>query len=83
MLLKNSCSCITSIQVDLTFDDGSSKSNIISVNDIVDVVYVGVKSKAELSKFLPKAPIPRSGISLLMVLKISRLLSQDSLPLIL
>ena len=39
MLLKNTCRCITSIQVDLTFDDGRTKSEVISLNDFIDVEY--------------------------------------------
>lgn len=39
MLIKNTCSSITSIKVDLTFEDGNVKSNVISLNDFIDVEY--------------------------------------------
>lgn len=39
MLMNVKCSTITSIEVKLTFDDGSTKSRIISVDDIIDVEY--------------------------------------------
>ena len=39
MLLKNTCSRITSIKVDLTFEDGQQKSRVISLYDIVDIIY--------------------------------------------
>ena len=39
MLLKNTCSCITSIEVTLTFDDDRVKVRTISINDFIDVEY--------------------------------------------
>ena len=39
MLLKNACSSIISIKVDLTFDDGRTKSRVISLFDFVDITY--------------------------------------------
>ena len=39
MLLNIKCSAITSIEVNLTFDDNSTKYRIISTNDIIDVEY--------------------------------------------
>lgn len=39
MLLNNTCSRITSIKVDLTFEDGRKKSEVISLFDIVDIIY--------------------------------------------
>lgn len=39
MLLDIKCSTVTSIAVRLSFDDGSSKNAVISLNDLIDVEY--------------------------------------------
>lgn len=39
MLMNINCSAVTSIKVNLTFDDGRSKECIVSVGDLVDVEY--------------------------------------------
>lgn len=39
MLLKNECYAIASIKVELTFDDGSTKTRVIGTGDLIDVLY--------------------------------------------
>ena len=39
MLMNINCSAVTSVKVSLTYDDNSVKESIISVGDLVDVVY--------------------------------------------
>jgi len=39
MLLKIDCSVVSSVKVKLTFDDGVIKEDIISIGDLVDIMY--------------------------------------------
>jgi len=39
MLLNIKCSVVSSVKVDLTFDDGSKKDGILSIGDLVDIEY--------------------------------------------
>ena len=41
MLMNIKCSMIPSVRIELSFDDGSSKDNLLSVGDLVDVLYNG------------------------------------------
>lgn len=39
MLMDIKCSTVTSIKVDLTFDDGSTKERVVGTNDLIEVEY--------------------------------------------
>lgn len=39
MLINNTCSAVTSVAVDLKFDDGSTKHRVIANNDLVAIEY--------------------------------------------
>lgn len=39
MLMNIRCSAVTSIKVDLAFDDGSTKERVIGLGDLIDVEY--------------------------------------------
>lgn len=39
MLMNIKCSAVTSVRVNLSYDDGSIKDAVIAVNDLIDVVY--------------------------------------------
>lgn len=39
MLMNIKCSAVTSVRVDLSYDDGSVKNAVIAENDLIDVIY--------------------------------------------
>lgn len=49
MLMDIKCSAVTSIGVNLTFDDGSTKERVIGVGDLITVVYNanGLRNRVE------------------------------------
>lgn len=49
MLMEIKCSAVTSIKVDLKFDDGNTKERVIGVDDLISVIYNsnGLRKKAE------------------------------------
>lgn len=49
MLMNNKCSAVTSIKVELTFDDGSQKERVIGVGDLIYVEYNanGLRNRTE------------------------------------
>lgn len=41
MLMSNNCTSISSVKVELVFDDRSKKIRVLSIGDLVDVIYNG------------------------------------------